>query len=107
MREIVYIETTNFRRFAPPWNLWETTAMTAQTNPILEEVWRIKDDIAREAEYEPRRLCENTRRWVAQNMPDGMKAFTFEEWRSFLTKERAGEVLAACEDSHPYGARKD
>ena len=30
-------------------------------NPILEEVWKIKDDLAQEAGHDMRRLCENLR----------------------------------------------
>ena len=30
-------------------------------NPILEEAWRVKDELAREANDDLHRLCENTR----------------------------------------------
>jgi hypothetical protein len=33
-------------------------------NPILEELWRIKDELAQEAGYDVHRLCENTRKWA-------------------------------------------
>ena len=29
-----------------------------KSNPVLEEVWRIKDELAREAGYDLHRLCE-------------------------------------------------
>ncbi|MBI3417046.1 MAG: hypothetical protein HY043_17275 [Verrucomicrobia bacterium] len=38
-----------------------------KSNPILEEVWRIKDELAREAGYDIHRLCENTRKWAAEH----------------------------------------
>ena len=38
-----------------------------EPNPILEEVWRIKDELAREAGDDLHRLCENTRRWAAEH----------------------------------------
>lgn len=33
-------------------------------NPLLEEIWRIKDELAREAGYDIHRLCEQTREWT-------------------------------------------
>ena len=38
-----------------------------KSNPILEEVWRIKDELAREANYDIHQFCENTRRWAAEH----------------------------------------
>ena len=40
-------------------------------NPILEEVWRVKDDLAREAGNDVHRLCENTRQWAAEHPHPG------------------------------------
>jgi hypothetical protein len=40
-------------------------------NLILEEVWRIKDELAREAGDDLHRLCENTRRWAVDHPPSG------------------------------------
>jgi|SRR3954467_15602551 hypothetical protein len=57
------------RPFALRWSLWETLLMKA--NPILEEVWRIKDELAREAGYDIHRLCENTRKWAASQPHSG------------------------------------
>ncbi|MGD0262513.1 MAG: hypothetical protein ABSD29_22340 [Verrucomicrobiota bacterium] len=36
-----------------------------ESNPMLEEVWRIKDEWAREASNDIHRLCESTRQWAA------------------------------------------
>ncbi len=30
-------------------------------NPLLHEIWRIKDELAREAGYDIHRLCDQTR----------------------------------------------
>lgn len=38
-----------------------------KTDPILEELWRIKDSLAREAGYDVYRLCENVRQWAAEH----------------------------------------
>ncbi len=40
-----------------------------KSNPILEEVWRIKDELDREAGHDLHRVCENLRRWEAENLP--------------------------------------
>lgn len=37
-------------------------------NPILEEAWRVKDELAREADDDLHRLCENTRQWATQHL---------------------------------------
>jgi hypothetical protein len=42
-----------------------------EPNSILEEVWRIKDEMAREAGYDLHRLCENTRQWAAKHPHSG------------------------------------
>lgn len=40
-------------------------------NPILEDLWRTKDDLAREAGGDVHRLCENTHRWAAAHPHSG------------------------------------
>jgi len=40
-------------------------------NPILEEVWRVKDELAREAGHDIHRFCENTRQWAAAHPHPG------------------------------------
>jgi hypothetical protein len=45
--------------------------MTMKPNPILEEVWRIKDELAREAGDDVHRMCENTRKWAAEHPHTG------------------------------------
>ena len=42
-----------------------------KTNPMLEELWQVKDDLAREAGYEPRRFFENLRQWAAEHPHPG------------------------------------
>lgn len=60
-----------------------------KSNPILEEVWRIKDELAREANYDLHQLCENTRRWMAEHPPTGPVVRNAEELRQLLAaKER-------------------
>ena len=52
--------------------------------PILEEVWRVKDEMAREAGYDVRRLCENTRKWAAEHPHSGPVIQTAEELRQYV-----------------------
>jgi len=67
--ETVYIETTVVSYLVANQSLWEIYLM--EPNPILEEVWRIKDELAREAGDDLHRLCENTRRWAAEHPYSG------------------------------------
>lgn len=53
-------------------------------NPILEEAWRVKDELAREADYDLHRLCENTRQWAAQHPHTGPVLQSAEELREFM-----------------------
>ena len=55
-----------------------------KANPILEETWRVKDELAREADYDLHRLCENTRRWAAQHPHTGPVLQSAEELRQFM-----------------------
>jgi len=60
-----------------------------KSNPILEEVWRIKDELAREANHDVRQLCENTRRWAAEHPHPGPVVRNAEELRQLIAaKER-------------------
>lgn len=58
-----------------------------KSDPILEEVWRIKDELAREANYDVHQLCENTRRWMAQHPPTGPVVRNVEELRQLLAEQ--------------------
>jgi hypothetical protein len=55
-----------------------------EPNPILEEVWRIKDELAREAGYDVHRLCEHTRQWAAARAHTGPRVRNAEELRQLL-----------------------
>ena len=58
-------------------------------NPILEEVWRVKDELAREAGHDIHRLCENTRQWAAEHPHPGPVVRNAEELRALVAaKER-------------------
>lgn len=60
-----------------------------KTNPILEEVWRIKDQLAAEAGYDIDRFFENLRKWEAEHPHPGPVVRNAEELRQLLAdKER-------------------
>ena len=71
---------------------------------ILEEVWRIKDDLAREAGGDIHRMCENARKWSAAHPHTGPVARNAEELRRFVAAGRT--PLAGHEASPPYGKDK-
>ena len=52
-----------------------------KTNPILEEVWRVKDQLAAEAGYDVDRFFENLRKWVAAHPHSGPVVRNAEELR--------------------------
>jgi hypothetical protein len=58
-------------------------------DPILEEVWRVKDELAREAGYDIHQLCENTRRWAAEHPCPGLRLAGDEELRRYLASVAA------------------
>jgi hypothetical protein len=64
-------------------------------NPILEEVWRIKKELAREAGYDIHRLCENTRKWAAEHPHPGRVVNTAEELRQLVAEEERKRAEAS------------
>ena len=73
-------------------------------NPILEEVWRVKDELAREAGYDVHRLCENTRKWAAEHPHPGPVVRNAEELRQLVAekeRQRAAESAMALHDKPP------
>jgi hypothetical protein len=64
-------------------------------NPILEEVWRIKDELAREAGYDIHRLCENTRQWAKTHPHSGRVVGSADELRQLVAEEERKRTEAA------------
>ena len=72
-----------------------------KTSPILKDVWWVKDELAREAGYDVRRLCENTRKWAAEHPHNGPVVGSAAELRKVLIEQRekeASDVLAIKEE---------
>jgi hypothetical protein len=76
------------------------------SNPILEEVWRIKEELAREAGYDVHRLCENTRQWMVAHPHPGPVVRNAEELRC-LAAPADGLVLAEQPPGAPQTAATD
>ncbi len=66
-----------------------------KSNPILEEVWRIKDELAREAGYDIHRLCENTRKWAEAHPHTGQVVHSAEELRELAAEEERKRAEAS------------
>ena len=80
-----------------------------KSKPILDEVWRIKDDLAREAGYDLHRLCENTRRWAAAHPHPGPIVRNAEELRRLMVeaeRKRADESIVGLNNA-PCPRTKD
>ena len=76
-----------------------------KTNPILEEVWRIKDELAREAGYDINRYCEQLRAWSAAHPHPGPRVQNAEELRRVLAdleQKRAQEAALALNEAPPH-----
>ena len=52
-----------------------------KANPILEEIWRIKDEMASETGHDVHRLCQSTRQWAAEHPHPGPVVRNAEELR--------------------------
>src|SRR5258708_3483273 len=75
-----------------------------KSNQILEEVWRIKDELAREAGYDIHRLCENTRKWAREHPHAGRVIHSAEELRQLVSEEerkRAEAYTSILKDEPP------
>ncbi len=80
--------------------------MKAKMNPILEELWQTKDDLAREAGDDVARICENTRRWVVAHPHPGPVIKDVAELRAWLARQEESELSVVREDAPPYGSQK-
>lgn len=76
--------------------------MKRKSNPILEELWHAKDELAMEAGGDVRRLCENTRRWAAEHPHPGPVVQDAAELRAWLARQGESELLAAREEPGSY-----
>ena len=64
-------------------------------DPILEEIWRIKDELAREAGYDIHRMFENLRKWSAEHPHSGPVVRNAEELRQLVAEEERKRAEAS------------
>jgi hypothetical protein len=76
------------------------------TNELLEEIWRIKDDLAREADYDIHKFCDQLREYTEKNPLPGPVLRTPEEVRRFLDFGELPAAPAVREDDPKYGEKK-
>ena len=73
-------------------------------DPILEELWQIKDDLAREAGYDTHQFFENLRKWEAEHPHPGPVVSSAEELQQLMAakeRQRAEESALALNDKPP------
>ena len=73
-------------------------------NSILVEVWRVKDEMAREAGYDLHRLCESTRQWAAKHPHPGPLVGNASELRRMAAeyaRQHPGASVAALNETPP------
>ena len=73
-------------------------------NPILDELWRVKDELVAEAGYDVDRFLENLRRWEAEHPHSGRVVHSAEELRQMIAEEerkRAAASALALKDESP------
>ena len=64
-------------------------------NPILDELWKVKDQLAAEAGYDANRFLENLRRWEAEHPLPGRAVHSAEELRQLAAEEERKRADAA------------
>jgi hypothetical protein len=80
--------------------------MKTKMNPILEELWQTKDDLARDAGDDVARIYENTRRWTAAHPHPGPVLKDATELRAWLARQEEPKLSVAREEPPPYGNQK-
>jgi hypothetical protein len=75
-----------------------------KSNPILEEVWRIKDQLAVEAGHDVDRFFANLRKWEAEHPHPGQVVHGAEELRQLAALKKlhhAEEAAMLLNDKAP------
>ncbi len=74
-------------------------------DPILEDLWKIKDELAREAGYDTHRFFENLRQWEAGHSHDGPVVSNAKELRQLVAEQersRAESSSLALKEGPPH-----
>ncbi len=78
-----------------------------KSNPILEEVWRIKDQLAAEAGYDMDRFFEQLRAWSAAHPHPGRVIRNAEELRQLVAEEERQRTAESALALNDKPVRKD
>jgi hypothetical protein len=75
-------------------------------NPILEQLWKVKDKLAAEAGYDVERFIDNLRRWEAEHPFCGSVVEGAEELRRLVAEQprKQTETSASMLRDKPPGA---
>jgi len=65
--------------------------------PILEEAWRVKDQLAREAGYDTDRFVEGLRRWCEAHPAPGPVFRTAADLRRYVAEQERQRVAVVRE----------
>jgi hypothetical protein len=65
-----------------------------RTNPILEEVWRIKDQLAAKAGYSIQRLCQQIEKSMSLHAPPAHQVFSAEELAALVARQEPARLAA-------------
>ena len=63
-------------------------------DPIVEELWKIKDDLAREANYDTHRFFEILRQWESEHALPGRVITGPEELRALMAEAQSKKMDA-------------
>jgi len=75
------------------------------TNPLLEEIWAIKDQLAREAGGDIHVFCQQLREWSAKNLPKNMVVCDPAQLRALVVNNEESLVLQ--EELPAYGVKNE
>jgi hypothetical protein len=74
-------------------------------DPILEELWAVKESLAREAGYDIDRFVENLRQWEKAHPQSGLVIRNAEELRQLVAEEeikRSATSTLTLNESPPH-----
>jgi hypothetical protein len=75
-----------------------------KADPILQEIWDIKDRLAAEAGYDVDRFVDQLKKWTAEHPPTGPVVRNAEELRQLIAekeRQRAGHPVVALNEEPP------
>lgn len=75
-----------------------------KADPILQEIWDIKDRLAAEAGYDVDRFVDQLKEWTAKHPPTGPVVRNAEELRQLIAakkRQRTGQPTVALNETPP------